>query len=106
MLLPNGERAIVEDHKLLRYILNPSHPHGKTHAQLFDRLLGINLTCADVLRQALLDAAKSEQALPGQQSEFGAKFEIRFSLTGRRGTYTVLSIWMLDSPEASPDRKS
>ncbi len=102
MRLPNGEKAVVDDVKLLQYILNPAHPHGRTHAHLFDRLLGINLATADVLRQALLQAAKTGDAIAGQRSEFGAKYEIRFSLGGPRGMYNVLSVWMLESADASP----
>src|SRR6266542_6073637 len=97
MRLPNGEKAVVDDVKLLQYILNPAHPHGRTHAHLFDRLLGINLTNADVLRQALLEAAVSGDAIAGASSSFGQKFEIRFSLTGPRGAYNVLSVWMVES---------
>jgi hypothetical protein len=52
MKMPNGDRAMVTDEKLLRYILNPAHAVGGPHAKLFDRLLGINLACADVLRVA------------------------------------------------------
>ena len=62
MKIPNGDRATVSDEKLLRYVLNPRHPVGGPHARLFDRLLGINLTCADVLREALLRAARNEEA--------------------------------------------
>lgn len=95
MKLPNGDRALISDEKLLRYILNPMHPVGGPHAILFDRLLGINLTCADVLRQALLAAVRDEDAVPGKSSAYGDKFEVRFSLTGPRGRYTVLSIWII-----------
>jgi hypothetical protein len=97
MKLPNGDKAIVSDEKLLRYILNPAHPVGGPHAYLFDRLLGINLTCADVLRQALLSAAREGEAIPGRLSGFGEKFEVRFPLSGPRGAYNVLSIWMVPS---------
>jgi hypothetical protein len=95
MKMPNGEQASVDDEKLLRYLLNPMHPVGGPHAVLFERLLGINRTCADVLRQALLRAARDEEATLGKSSAYGQKFEIQFSLDGPRGGYTVLSVWMI-----------
>lgn len=95
MKLPNGDRAIITDEKLLRYVLNPLHPVGGPHAKLFDRLLGINLACAHVLRDALLRAARDDEALPGKTSGFGQKFEVRFALSGPRGSYNVLSVWMI-----------
>ena len=36
MLLPAGEQAVVEDAKLLDYVLNPEHPIGRHHAGLFE----------------------------------------------------------------------
>src|ERR1051325_11343646 len=95
MRMPNGDKAVVSQKKLLGYLLNPNHKDGKEHALLFDRLLGINLTNADLLYDALIKAAKHEDAQPGQPSPYGKKFEIRFQMTGNRGTYTVLSVWMI-----------
>ena len=60
MKLPNGHRAIVEERKLREYVLNPAHPVGRHHAFLFERLLGIRLSNAGVLREALLTAAARE----------------------------------------------
>jgi hypothetical protein len=103
MKMPNGQHAVVGDEKLLHYLLNPLHPVGGPHAILFDRLLGINRTCADVLRQALLRAASEEEAIIGKPSAFGEKFEIRFSLNGPRGSYTVLSVWMIKAGTDVPE---
>ena len=102
MKLPNGDRAVVTDEKLLRYVLNPLHPVGGPHARLFDRLLGINLACADVLRDALLCAARDQEAMPGKSSVFGQKFEVRFTLSGPRGSYNVLSVWMIKTGTELP----
>jgi hypothetical protein len=102
MKMPNADLATITDEKLLRYVLNPAHAVGGPHAKLFDRLLGINLACADVLREALLRAASDEEASLGKPSPFGQKFEIRFSLTGPNGSYNILSVWMIKTGTASP----
>lgn len=102
MKLPNGTAAVVDDQKLLGYILNPLHRDGRKHAEFFKRLLDIDLTKPDLRRQVLLEAAANEDAWPGKTSVHGEKFEIRFSMTGPRGSYTILSIWMIRRGEVEP----
>ncbi len=96
MKLPNAERAVIDDRKLFEYVLSPNHPHGRTHAALFERLLGITRANADVLRRALQQAATSADAIEQPDEGFGTKYEIRFSLDGPRGSYKVLSVWIID----------
>ncbi len=62
---------------------------------LFDRLLGITTKNADVLDAALRRAAIDADATPGAVSAFGAKYEVRFPMTGPRGTFVVLSVWIV-----------
>ena len=95
MKLPNGDRAVVPMEKLADYALNPSHPHGRSHAVLFDRLLGITAANAQVLYDALRRAAADQEATPGAVSAYGSKYEVRFPMTGPRGTVTVLSVWIV-----------
>ena len=77
MLLPAGEQAVVEDAKLLDYVLNPEHPVGRHHAGLFERL-------------------------PGRPSPFGEKFEMRCPVRGPLGPRPVLAVWMREEGQASP----
>lgn len=102
MTLPNGDKAQVPQAKLSDYVLNPAHPEGAKHARLFLSLLGIGPAQADVLRSALLDAAASREASPGRSSSFGTKYEIRFPMTGPRGSYTVLSVWIIPGDSDRP----
>ena len=37
MKLPNIENAIIEEHKLTRYLLSESHPFGRGKASFFKR---------------------------------------------------------------------
>ena len=102
MRLPNGEKAIVDDRKLRDYLLSPSHPHGRHHARLFRALLGIDAENADLLKQALLDAAANAEAVAGKTSDYGRKYEVRFAMQGRTGPYNVLSVWIVPSNENVP----
>ncbi len=102
MKLPHGERAVVDDRKLREYVLNPAHPVGRHHAVLFSRLLGIDLSNPDRLREALLSAAK--QAPVGREvvTEHGRKYETRFTMAGPEGEKTVLAVWILDAGSDRP----
>ena len=102
MTLPNGDRATVDDSKLIDYVLNPQHPIGRHHARLFSSLLDIGRLDFRRLKQALLSAAASEEATIGQTTPFGTKYEVRFPMDGPRGRYTVLSVWLLERQDAAP----
>jgi len=97
--LPNGEFAIIDDDKILNYILDPLHREGRHHAELFQRLLGIDRSSWTTLQKALRTAARDGEAVEGKRSEFGVKYELRFSMTGPRGTFTIMSIWMIRTGE-------
>lgn len=94
MLLPGGQQAVVEDSKLLEYILNPEHPVGRHHAMLFETLLGITRRNCEVLKEQLLRAATSVEVDAGKPSPFGQKFEMRFPVRGPLGTRPVLAVWI------------
>jgi hypothetical protein len=96
MKLPNGTRAVVEDDKLRDYVLNASHPVGRHHAILFQKLLGINWANAQVLKQALLTAAIEEDVTREIPTPFGLKYEMRFVVRGPRGVKDLLAVWIIN----------
>jgi hypothetical protein len=102
MKLPNGDRAVVEDAKLLEYALNPHHPVGHAHAELFEKLLGITRTNYAALKDALLRAAGELNVSPGKASPFGRKYEMRVPMTGPRGSKTVMAVWFLETGNERP----
>ena len=52
MELPNKHQADLGN-KIENYCLNPNHQKGKNKATLFQNKLGINLTNADILKNAI-----------------------------------------------------
>ena len=102
MLLPNGDRAIVDAAKLRDYCLSPTHPRGKHKAHLFAAALG--LTCDDwpILRSTLLKAACCEDETPTRIDEYGSLYEMRLKLTGPTRVAEVLVIWIVEAPEEIP----
>ena len=71
MKLPNGDRAIVEDAKLVDYCLSTTHPRGRHKARLFAAALGFTVHHAILLRTALLEAAKEGEAVETNRNNFG-----------------------------------
>jgi hypothetical protein len=102
MLLPDGDHAVVEDTKLLDYVLNPEHPIGRHHAVLFERLLGITQVNYALLKEQLLRAASSVDIDVGQRGPFGEKFEMRFPVSGPLGTRRALAVWMWEPGPGRP----
>lgn len=102
MKLPNGDLAAVDDAKVLGYILSETHPQGRDHAKLFRLLLGIDASNHQVLVSALKDAARNADAKPGKRSPYGQKFEVRFQMTARGRSFTVLSVWMIPLEDGVP----
>jgi hypothetical protein len=73
MRLPNPEFAVVDLRKLRDYCLNPEHPRGKHKAQVFSVALGLGAGDAEELRETLLSAARSEEAVTGEEDEYGKR---------------------------------
>jgi len=102
MKLPNGDRAVVPEFKLRDFLPNEEHPVRPGHAVFFQRLLGVTRSNAHLLRGALLRAAVEGDTAPGQYSPYGIKHEVRFTMTGPRRNYTILSVWIIEHGADAP----
>jgi len=102
MKLPWGDRAIVDERKIVDYCLNEEHDDGKHKARLFHDLLGISLDNAGLLLDALKDAAAAGEAVLGKLDRYGQRYVIDFALQGPGGTRTVRSAWIVLSGERFP----
>jgi hypothetical protein len=102
MKLPKGQRAWLGD-KLQDYVLNQHHRRGRHKARVFESTLGITRENQHILANALREvAANSADAIFTGNVGFGATFELRFPLTARKGTATVLSAWIIRDGEDFP----
>ncbi len=102
MRLPNADRAEVDPRKLTAYCLSVEHPIGKHKAAVFRAALGIVATDAVLLRNWLLDAAASGDAVAGVADEFGERYLIDFKATTEVGSATIRSAWIVRSGEDIP----
>ena len=102
MRLPNAEHAVVEIEKLRDYCLDPTHLRGQHKARVFARVLGLTAENAETLREALLAAALSVEAVPGHCDEYGQRYILDFGMEGATTQATVRSAWIVRTGEAFP----
>lgn len=100
--LPSAENAIVEIRKLRDYCLSPDHPRGRHKARVFFFALGLTADKAEVLREALLPAALSEEAILAEEDGYGRRYVLDFEISTEAGRATVRSGWIVRRGEGSP----
>ncbi len=95
MKLPNSERVVVDVAKLRDYCLNPDHPRGRHKARAFTAAIGLTADQAEELRDALLEAAHTEEAIATDQDEYGQRYVVDFTMNGPAGQARVRSGWIV-----------
>jgi uncharacterized protein DUF6883 len=101
MKLPNGEHAIVDRRKLEEYCLNAHHPRGRNKARVFASV-GIGQADTEVLRKALLAAARHAESVRGGPSRYGQRYTVDFDLVRPVRTVRVRSTWIVRVGEDLP----
>ncbi|NUM54236.1 MAG: hypothetical protein HUU46_11375 [Candidatus Hydrogenedentes bacterium] len=95
MRLPNFERAEIGD-KLESYVLNPMHRDGKHKARVFESVLEITLDNRQVLQDAILTAARTNEDVEHRgDNGHGDVYVLRFLLKTDRGSASVLTAWIV-----------
>ena len=84
MKLPNAESAFIEPAKIRDYLLSGSHPIGRFKYRFFSRL-GYTSEQWERLEADLLELAIAEEAIIGESTEYGQKYEVRGMLKGPSG---------------------
>jgi hypothetical protein len=104
--LPNAESAVVDIAKLRDYCLNPDHPEGKHKARVFLRTLGIDKNDAEQLRQIILKAVLTAEAIDEGPTPFGKRFVVDFQVSWQKEsvarTALVRTAWMIRADEDFP----
>ena len=102
MRLPGADRAIVDIAKLRDYCLDPHHPRGRHRSRVFASALGLTPADAEILRNALMAAARQESAVPGHSDEYGDRYTIDFEMEHRGRHATIRSGWIVLRDETQP----
>lgn len=103
MKLPNAENAKIKKEKIINYLLSETHPIGKFKAKFF-RSLGFNENNADLLSNALLQIALSENVIKISNSKFGVKYIIDGYIKTPRGTsVNIRTVWIIERGDDVPN---
>lgn len=102
MRLPHPELAVIDDNKLTGYSLNPNHPDGRHKARVFKSALDLNLDDVTELKNALLEAVQTYDAIADKQNKYGQKYVIDFPMSRANKTAIVHSVWIVRNDENFP----
>jgi len=102
MKLPNPEKTLIDDNKLIGYSLNPEHSDGQHKARVFKSALNLTINNVEELKIALLKAVKTEDAIPDKINPYGQKYIIDFPLTRDNKTAIIHSVWIVRNDENFP----
>jgi hypothetical protein len=102
MKLPDGANAIVDISKLRDYRLDPHHPRGRHKARVFLSALDLRQIDAELLRAALLEAAREEDAVPGETDEYGDRYTVDFQIARGNRQAKVRSAWIILRDQSAP----
>ena len=101
-MLPAAERAYIDPAKVRDYLLSPIHPVGRFKAVVY-RALGYKSEEWEKLRDDLLALARTTEAVPGQTSTFGQKYEVSGTLRGPNGREARLTcVWLVPVDGEAP----
>jgi hypothetical protein len=102
MIIPNGDRAVVDVRKLRDYCLNSTHNRGKHKARLFESMLGITANDAEELRRILLEVVKTYEVQLGRRDDYGQRYTLDFVLEWGERSATIRSGWMIEHDSDIP----
>lgn len=93
---------MVEPAKLRDYLLSSTHPVGRFKAVFF-HTLGYSANAWQTLEADLLELASTGEAVVGQVSPYGTKYEMHATLTGPNGrTAAIVAVWIVRNDEDFP----
>ncbi len=102
MELPNAAQAIVEIEKLRDYCLSESHPRGKHKARVFESALGLTASDVNELRDAIISAIQTEEAIAGERDEYGQRYVVDFPVKRLDREAKIRSAWIIRHGENVP----
>ena len=94
-MFPAIQRDHIDQAKVRDYLLSSVHPVGRFKAVVF-YALGYKTEEWERLRDDLLALAQSTEAVPGQTSAFGQKYEVSGTLRGPNGRAAKFTcVWLV-----------
>ena len=102
MKLPNAQLAVVEEEKIVGYLLNPAHRYGATKARFFLEL-GFRLDDWETLARALREHGQQLEVSTERETAFGSRYDVDGPLKTPGGrTPRVRTVWQIDHGQVAP----
>ena len=97
MTVPGVEIAVVEERKVLDYLLAGGHPEGASKAAFF-QALGFRRAEWQALVEALQDHARRHQVADIERSPYGTKYIVDGPIRSPDGRAPMVrTVWIVDS---------
>ncbi|NCR02268.1 MAG: hypothetical protein GPJ11_24585 [Microcystis aeruginosa L211-101] len=93
---------MFDDHKLTGYSLNLNHADGRHKVRVFKSALNLDIDDVQFLKNALLEAVKTYNAIPDKINQYGQKYIIDFPLNHQNKTAIIPSVWIIRNDENFP----
>ena len=101
--LPRAANAIVDDAKIINYLLNPAHSPQAAGKAKFFAACGFAVANWGGLKQALLGHPLVNAVSANETTPFGEKFEVTCSLETPDGRNPcIVSVWIIEPPSPDP----
>ena len=103
MKLPNHDRAVVAEPKIVSYLLNLASENGRAKARFF-LAFGFNMEAWELMAQALKQhASEHEVARVEERPPFGVHYIIEGALVTPDGRNPLVRVvWVIDEGDAVP----
>jgi hypothetical protein len=95
MKLPAGGDVLIEERKVLEYLLSRSHPVGRFKARVF-AALGFDSKNVEAFIGELRRIAAVGEVSEVVETPFGEKYTVPGDLSGSLGELAVLTVWFLE----------
>jgi hypothetical protein len=100
--LPNADQAIVQDEKLMGYILDPSHKDGWPKG-LFLITHGFDAANVEAVREALLEHGRTRDVAETETTPFGTKYRVDGPMAAPDGAdLQIRTVWQIDTGQTAP----
>lgn len=102
MALPNYQNSIVEDKKIIEYLLNLSHKIGASKANFFYKF-GFTLDNIELFRNSILNHAVNREIETFKEDEYGKIYTLVCSFeTPDFRNPCIKSVWIVNKGEECP----
>jgi len=100
--LPNAHLALVEQEKIIDYLLNSAHRYGASKARFFAGF-GFHLEAWEVLAVALREHGQHNEVTRIKRTGFGPRYEVEGVLRVPDNRHPwVRTVWQIDEGQSVP----